>query len=99
VAVFTSSKEELNKADIRRKSASFIQFSGKVDSKGRVTVPARIRDKIGVGKGDRVSLILNSREVVQERVEDYQEALDFVRQFESIQSFSFEGGLVEVVLE
>ena len=97
--MFTSSDEELNKADIQRKSASFIRFSAILDSKGRVTVPARIRDKIGIGKGDRVSLILNSREVVRERVEDYQEALDFVRQFESVQSFSFESGLVEVVLE
>ncbi len=96
MTAFTSSKGELNKAEIQGKSAAFT-FSGSVDSKGRVTIPARIRDRLDLGKGDELSLSINSAEVVRKEVGSLREAVDFVRSFQNVRSFSFQNGVVEVV--
>jgi hypothetical protein len=49
-------------------------------------------------KGDRISLQLESRKLVHKQVESYEEAIQFVDRFESVRSFSFSEGAVEVVL-
>lgn len=101
VNVFTSSKVELNEADTSlRKSAAFtsVSFSGKIDSKGRVTVPARIRDKLNLCKGDTVSLELNSTKVIRKKFSDQRDALNFISRLEGLEEFSFDGEILEVIL-
>ena len=95
--VFTSS-EEGNKADIsRRKSGSF-KCCAQIDSKGRITVPARIRRKLGLEAGDSLSITVENAEVRKKEVSSFEEAKAFVESFSGIQSFSFDGKVVEVVL-
>ena len=75
------------------------RFSGQIDSKGRVTVPARIRKRLELEKGDQIVLQLDSSKVVQKEVGSYRKALSFIEQFESVFSFSFSDDVVEVVLD
>lgn len=100
MAVFTSSEEELNRADILRKSAAFTQvcFSGKIDSKGRITIPSRIRKKLGLEAGDELEVSVRNCEVKSRKVSGFEEAKAFVEQFSAVESFSFDGEVVEVVL-
>lgn len=78
--------------------ASKVKFSGKLDSKGRITVPARIRDKLDLGKGDRVSFYIESCQVIRKGFESDTEALNFVRNLENVKRFSFDGETLEVIL-
>ncbi|MFB6159493.1 MAG: AbrB/MazE/SpoVT family DNA-binding domain-containing protein [Candidatus Nanohalobium sp.] len=97
MAAFISSEEELNKADIQRKSASFT-WKTQVDSKGRVTIPAQIRNRLNLSEDEQVSLSIQSRKVVREEVEGKQEALQLLSQFDSVESFKYSDGILEVVL-
>ena len=100
MGVFTSSEEELNKADIQRKSAAFTQvgFSAKLDSKGRVTVPARIRNRFDLEKGDELRLSLESSKVLRKEFSGKADALEFLSGLEDVKQFSFSSGVLEVVL-
>ena len=101
VAAFTSSKEELNKADISgKKSAAFtnVSFSGKIDSKGRITIPSRIRDKLGLSSGDRINLSLKSSKVIRKEFDSQDDALQFLSGLENVESFNFDGEVLEVIL-
>ncbi|MFP4038506.1 MAG: AbrB/MazE/SpoVT family DNA-binding domain-containing protein [Candidatus Nanohaloarchaea archaeon] len=75
-----------------------VSFSATLDSKGRVTVPARIRDKLELEKGGRLSITVETVKVLTREVEDFQEALQFIQELGSVKSFSFSDGKVEVVL-
>jgi len=79
--------------------AAFIQFSGKIDSKGRITVPARIRNKLGLENGDQISLGLESGKVISKDFTSEEEALEFLSSLENVKSFSFDGNVLEVVLD
>lgn len=74
-------------------------FSATIDSKGRITIPARIRNRLGLEEGDEVSLSLNASRVVVEQVNSYQEALELIEQLDNVQSFSYNEGIVEVVVD
>jgi len=76
-----------------------ISFSGKIDSKGRITVPSRIRNRLDLEKGDKVSLQLNSSKVVRKSFDSKVEALNYISTLSSVESFSFEDGVLEVVLD
>lgn len=73
-------------------------FSGKLDSKGRITVPSRIRNRLQLEKGNRISLEIRSDRVVRKEVENEEEALQILSDFESVKSFQYSDGLLEVVL-
>ncbi len=73
-------------------------FSATLDSKGRITVPSRIRKRLNLGKGDEISLSLSSTQVVVEEVGSYREALEFINSLDSVKSFSYEDGVVEVTI-
>jgi len=99
VAVFTSSQEELNGADIQSKSAMFTcRFSAQLDSKGRITIPARIRNRLNLEKGDKVSLTLESKKVISRKFSSETEALEFLSVLDGVESFSFDGETLEVIL-
>jgi AbrB family looped-hinge helix DNA binding protein len=74
------------------------RFSGKLDSKGRVTVPARIRNRLDLEKGDKITLALESGEIIRKSFSSNSEALDFLSGLEGVESFSFDGEVLEVVL-
>lgn len=76
-----------------------VSFSGSIDSKGRVTIPARIRNRLGLEKGDQVSLTLNASNVIVEEVDSYREALELIQSLGDVESFSYSYGKVEVVLD
>ena len=99
---FTSSSEELNEADIQRKSAEFtgseVSFSAKLDSKGRITVPAKIRDRLSLEKGDELRLDLKSGKVLRKNFSSKSEALGFLSGLEGVEKFSFSSGTLEVVI-
>jgi AbrB family looped-hinge helix DNA binding protein len=76
-----------------------VTFSASLDTKGRITVPARIRNRLGIDKGDEIFLSLKSEDVVRKDVNSLEEALIFVKSFDSVSSFSFSDGVVEVILD
>ena len=90
----------MNEADIQRKSAALTQvgFSAKLDSKGRVTVPARIRNRLDLEKGDELRLSLESSQVLRREFSIKEEALRFLSGLEGVKQFSFSSGVLEVVL-
>lgn len=80
-------------------SSDSIRFSAQLDTKGRITVPARIRNRLDLEKGDQIALQLDSRKVLEQEVDNYREALRFVDKFDSVSSFSFSDGVAEVILD
>jgi len=74
------------------------RFSAQIDSKGRITIPARIRNRLNLEKGEKVSLTLESGKVVSKEFESEKEALEFLSRLEGIERFSFDGDILEVVL-
>lgn len=85
---FTSSVDELKNPE----------FSATLDSKGRVTVPARYRKKLDLQKGDRLTIGLSKATKVEKLVKNREEALKIISGLEKAQSFSFDGDKVEVIL-
>lgn len=73
-----------------------IAFSGIVDSRGRVTLPSDIRQRLDIGEGDRVTLKLNSIRIERNDVDSIQEAVEILSESEDVKSFSFSGGTLEV---
>ena len=74
------------------------EFSANLDSRGRVTVPSRYREQFNLGKGDRVKLIFSRVRKVSRKVENTGEAQRFVSSFQNVESFSFNGETVEVLI-
>jgi AbrB family looped-hinge helix DNA binding protein len=75
-----------------------VQFSATLDSKGRVTVPSEVRDRIGLEPGDKISLSLDSTRVLSKSFSSKEEAMEFPAGIEEVESFSFSSGMLEVVL-
>lgn len=80
-------------------ASSEISFQAKIDSKGRITVPAEIRERLSLEKGDSIPFKLAASRVIVEEVGSRDEALRFIESFDSVRSFSYEAGVVEVVLD
>ncbi len=74
-------------------------FSGKIDSRGRITIPAGIRDGLGLDEGDKVTLQVADSERLTKKVKSRSQALDFLSKIErDVESFSYDGEILEVVL-
>jgi AbrB family looped-hinge helix DNA binding protein len=73
-------------------------FSGRIDSKGRVTIPSRVRKKLGLESGDDVKISVRNCQVKKRKVSSFEEAKAFIEDFSGVESFSFDGEIVEVVL-
>lgn len=71
--------------------------SAQVDSKGRITVPARIRDRLGLESGDEVQFSIVNCEVKRKQVSSFEEAKAFIDKFSDVESFSFDGEVIEAV--
>jgi AbrB family looped-hinge helix DNA binding protein len=74
-----------------------IAFSGVIDSRGRVTLPSDIRQRLEIGEGDRVTLKLNSLSIERKEVDSIEDAIEFLSESDGIKSFSYSGGTLEVV--
>ncbi|MFB6174636.1 MAG: AbrB/MazE/SpoVT family DNA-binding domain-containing protein [Candidatus Nanohalobium sp.] len=72
--------------------------SAQLDSKGRLTVPSRVRKKLGLEAGDELRISVENAEVRRKKASTFEEAKAFIEQFSSVESFSFDGENVEVVL-
>jgi len=72
--------------------------SAKIDSKGRITVPSRIRKKLGLEAGDQLRISVENCQIRKKKVSSFEEAKAFVDGFSDVESFSFDGEEVEVVL-
>ena len=76
-----------------------VKFSAELDSKGRITVPARIRNRLELEQGDRISVQLESGKVLKKEFSSKGKALEFLSGLENIKGFSFSFGTLEVVLD
>lgn len=76
-----------------------VRFSGKIDSKGRVTVPSRIRDKLGLDLGDKISVEVNSIKVIRKECSTEEDALSYLSGLENVRSFNFNGEILEVIVD
>ncbi len=74
-------------------------FRARMDSKGRVTVPARIREKLGIDRGGVLHFAVLSVSRVTCEVEGPRKALEVIEDLESVQSFSYSDGSLEVFLD
>lgn len=72
--------------------------SCRLDSKGRVTVPSRIRNRLGLEQGDELRISVENTEVKSKKASSFEEAKAFIESFSEVESFSFDGEQVEVVL-
>lgn len=72
-------------------------FSATLDSKGRLTVPARLRNSLGLEAGDEVTLSVAEVSVERYNVEGRQEALELLSQLEDVEEFSFRDEELKVV--
>ncbi len=70
-----------------------------MDSKGRITIPAELRRKLGLENGDIVWFELKASKKVKRQVETPMEAIEFVDSLESVRSFRYSEGEVEVFLD
>lgn len=73
-----------------------IAFSGVIDSRGRLTLPSDIRQRLDIGEGDRLTLKLNSIKIERNEVDSIQEAIEILSKSEGVKSFSFSDGTLEV---
>lgn len=74
-------------------------FNGTLDSKGRVTVPARIRNRLQLKKGDEVSLKIRSQRTIRKEFSSKRDALNFLSGLDGVKSFSFNGKVLEVIID
>lgn len=74
-------------------------FSAQIDSKGRITIPAEIREQFNLQQGDTIQAGVFSSKVETIEVESYKEAIELLQEFESVQSFYYEEGTLEVTLD
>jgi AbrB family looped-hinge helix DNA binding protein len=74
-----------------------IAFSGVIDSRGRVTLPSDIRQRLEIGEGDRVTLKLNSLSIERKEVSSIEDAIEFLSESDGLKSFSYSSGTLEVV--
>jgi len=75
-----------------------VSFSAKLDSKGRITVPAEYRKRLDLSRGDEVKIGLYSIRKVKKSVKDLEEALKFISSLGKVESFSFNGKEVEAIV-
>ncbi|MFB6144201.1 MAG: AbrB/MazE/SpoVT family DNA-binding domain-containing protein [Candidatus Nanohaloarchaea archaeon] len=74
-------------------------FSARLDSKGRVTVPAELRNSLGIEPGDTVQLSLDATNIQVFDVETALEAVEVVEGLEEVRRFDFDGNVLKVVLD
>ena len=72
-------------------------FSATLDSKGRLTVPARLRSSLGLEAGNEVKLVLANVSIKRYQANNLQEALEIISQLDNVQEFSFADGQLKVV--
>lgn len=73
-------------------------FSAKLDTKGRVTIPAEIREQFNLQQGDTIQAGVFSFKVETREVESYKQAVELLQEFESVESFTYTEGILEVIL-
>ncbi|WEL23412.1 AbrB/MazE/SpoVT family DNA-binding domain-containing protein [Candidatus Nanohalovita haloferacivicina] len=72
-------------------------FSAKIDSKGRITIPSEIRDRLNLDEGQKVFLSVQDSTVVRKSFDSRDKALDFLSGLENVEGFSFDGEVLEVI--
>lgn len=70
-------------------------FQTGIDSKGRITVPSSVRNKLGLQQGDQVTLSIGDSEVIRKEV-SRSEAIKLINSLDA-ESFSYSNGVLEVI--
>jgi AbrB family looped-hinge helix DNA binding protein len=70
-------------------------FQASIDSKGRITIPASVRNKLGLQQGDPVTLSVEESEVIRKEV-SRSEAIELINSMDT-ESFSYSNGVLEVI--
>jgi AbrB family looped-hinge helix DNA binding protein len=73
-------------------------LKGQLDSKGRLTVPAEIRENLGLESGDQISVTLESSSFIRKKFDSKFEAIQFLSELENFEKFNFDGEILEVVI-
>lgn len=72
-------------------------ITGTLDSKGRITVPADVRSRLGLEPGDEICAVLNPAQVERIPVDDPVEAQNILEQYNDVRQFRYADGTLEVV--
>jgi AbrB family looped-hinge helix DNA binding protein len=70
-------------------------FRASIDSKGRITIPASVRNKIGLQQGEKVTLSVEDSEVIRKEV-SRSKAIELINSM-NVESFSYSNGVLEVI--
>jgi AbrB family looped-hinge helix DNA binding protein len=93
VTAFTSRESE----NVSKPSSSdSYSFSARIDSRGRLTVPRKLRDRFGLEQGDQVIVELSRAERKSFQVSGREEAIEVLESLDGVESFSFSGNELEV---
>jgi bifunctional DNA-binding transcriptional regulator/antitoxin component of YhaV-PrlF toxin-antitoxin module len=63
-----------------------------------VTIPAEIRDQFNLRQGDTIQAGVFSFKIETREVENFKEAIELLQEFESVESFTYTEGILEVIL-
>ena len=78
---------------------AFISVTARLDDKGRVTIPSEVRNRLNLDQGDQVRLQIETGTVILKDFSSKEKALEYLSEKSEIKSFSFENGVLEVILD
>ena len=78
---------------------STFTFTGTVDTKGRITIPSSLRSRLGLKPSDVIELAVTPDRIDRYEVGSLQEAREILEQYQQVESFSYEAGVLEVVAD
>lgn len=70
-------------------------FQTSIDSKGRITIPASVRNKLGLQQGEQITLSVEDAEVIRKEV-SRSKAIKLISSMD-VESFSYSNGVLEVI--
>lgn len=79
--------------------ADSARFTAVLDARGRILIPAAVREHLGIGRQDTVRVRIETVQVETYAVDGYSEALERLQDLDDVNAFSYRNGELEVVLD